>query len=101
MKKNVWYTISMNSVGYFEIQADDPKRATEFYTAVFEWEFIKDEVQPIDYWQIKNAGINGGLLKRPAKRPDSEQGTNAFVCSVQVEDFDKTAKIILDHGGIV
>jgi predicted enzyme related to lactoylglutathione lyase len=26
-------------------------------------------------------------------------GTNAFVCSVQVENFDKTSELILKNGG--
>ena len=91
----------MNTVGYFEIQVDNPEKAISFYSDVFEWEFFKDTAVPIDYWQIRTDTINGGLLKRPAKRPDSEQGTNAFVCSMQVEDFDKTAEKILKLGGIV
>jgi predicted enzyme related to lactoylglutathione lyase len=41
------------------------------------------------------------LLKRPAKTPPPEQGTNAYVCSMEVEDFDVMAKKILDNGGIV
>lgn len=92
----------MNTVGYFEIQADDPERAASFYTAIFGWHFFRDPaITTITYWQIQNAGINGGLLKRPAKRPDEEQGTNAFVCSVQVDDFDQIAEKIVARGGIV
>lgn len=30
-----------------------------------------------------------------------ESGTNAFVCSVQVENFDKTNQLILQNGGQV
>ncbi len=91
----------MNNVAYFEIQADDPEKALKFYSEIFGWKFTKQEGLPIDYWQVATDGSNGGLLKRPAKRPDPQQGTNAFVCSVQVEDFDETAKKILQHGGIV
>ena len=42
-----------------------------------------------------------GLLKRPAKTPPTQCGTNAFVCSVEVENFDETAKIIEQLGGVV
>ena len=45
--------------------------------------------------------IYGGLLKRPADIPPQQFGTNAFVCSVEVEDFDKTSEMILNSGGIV
>lgn len=89
----------MNTVGYFEIQSDDPASAVAFYTEVFGWRFEKEEQLPIEYYRIFDAGINGGLLKRPAKRPDSEQGTNAFTCSVHVDDFDKTADEIIKRGG--
>jgi len=91
----------MNEVGYFEIHANNPEEAIKFYTAVFDWEFFKDEMVPIEYWQIKTPGINGGLLKRPVASHSPEQGANAFVCSVQVEDFDKTAEKIMSAGGTV
>jgi uncharacterized protein len=90
-----------NTVSYFEIQADDCVRAVDFYGKVFDWEFTKEENLPVEYYRIKTDGMNGGLLKRPAPKPAQEQGTNAFVCSVQVEDFDSIAEKILQNGGIV
>jgi predicted enzyme related to lactoylglutathione lyase len=83
-----------NTVSYFEIQADDCVRAVDFYGKVFDWEFTKEENLPVEYYRIKTDGMNGGLLKRPAPKPAQEQGTNAFVCSVQVEDFDSIAEKI-------
>ena len=97
----------MNRVMHFEIQADDLARAIEFYTKVFDWNFQKWE-GALDYWFImtapresKELGINGGLQKRPAKTPSPEQGTNAFVCTVDVADFDATAAQIMAAGGTV
>jgi predicted enzyme related to lactoylglutathione lyase len=87
----------MNNVMYFEIQADDLEKAKEFYHSVFEWKFIKQEGMPIEYWRIETEGINGGLLKRPAPPPQS--GTNAFVNSMEVENFDATAEKISQNGG--
>ena len=49
----------------------------------------------------KEPGINGGLLPRPCPPPQPEQGTNAWVGTVQVENFDATAKKILAAGGKV
>ena len=89
----------MNTVGYFEIQANEPEKAIEFYTNVFDWKFVKETNLPIDYRRIENAGINGGLLARPAKTPPAEQGTNAYICSIKVADFDATAELILENGG--
>ncbi len=89
----------MNTIGYFEIQSSDPARDIKFYEMVFGWKFIKEEFVPIEYFRIETNGINGGLLKRPAKVPPTESGTNAFTCSVLVKSFDQTAKLILEHGG--
>ena len=89
----------MNTIGYFEIQSSDPKREITFYEKVFGWRFIREEFVPIEYYRIETNSINGGLLKRPAKAPPTESGTNAFVCSIQVKSFDNTSKLILKNGG--
>jgi len=61
-----------------------------------------------NYWGVmtapkdsKDPGINGGLLKRPCPPPKPEQGTNAFTCTVQVDNFDEIAKKIENAGGKV
>lgn len=89
----------MNTIGYFEIQSSNPGRDIQFYQTVFGWKFIKEEFVTIEYYRIETNSINGGLLKRPAKIPTTESGTNAFVCSVQVENFDMTSELILQNGG--
>lgn len=86
---------------YFEIQADNPRRAVDFYSKVFGWKFDEVKGLPIPYWRIETGGSRGGLLQRPAKTPPPECGTNAFVCSLEVEKFDATAKTIEQAGGIV
>ena len=89
----------MNGHFYFEIQAGDIHRAAEFYKAVFGWKFEKVFGLPIEYWRIETGEASGGLLKRPAQPPPPECGTNAFVCSIEVENFDETAQEIVNHGG--
>ena len=91
----------MNSPAYFEIQVEDPQRAIGFYTAAFGWTFTKAAGLPIDYWRIQAENMGGGLLKRPAPAPPSRSGTNAYVCSMEVKDFDATAKLVLKNGGHV
>lgn len=91
----------MNTVGYFEIQSSDTKRDIKFYETVFGWKFFKEEFVPIEYYRIETNSINGGLLKRPAKVPPTESGTNAFVCSIRVDSFDATCDLILKNGGQV
>jgi uncharacterized protein len=90
----------MNSPVYFEIQAEQPAMAVDFYKEVFGWAFEKDEHLPIEYYRITTEGIRGAILKRPVKTPPMEFGTNAFTCSMEVKDFDATAKKILALGGI-
>ncbi len=91
--------MSFNTIAYFEIQSSDPEREISFYKTVFGWNFIKEEGLLIEYYRIKTNGIHGGLLKRPANVPPNECGTNAFTCSLQVENFDKTSNSILKSGG--
>jgi predicted enzyme related to lactoylglutathione lyase len=91
----------MNNPAYFEIQTDEPEKAKEFYSSVFGWKFIRQEGLPIEYWHIQTEGINGGLLKRPAAVPPPQSRTNAYICSMEVEDFDATAEKILKNGGQV
>ena len=88
----------MNAPSYFEIQADDTSRAVTFYRE-FWVDFYKAEGLPIEYWRIETEGPRGGLLKRPAKTPPPQHGTNAFVCSMEVVNFDATAAKILSAGG--
>lgn len=91
----------MNAPSYFEIQADNPTRAVEFYQTIFGWTFTRAEGLPVEYWRIDTDGPRGGLLQRPVNAPAPEQGTNAFVCSMEVTNFDATAKRIADAGGSV
>ena len=91
----------MNHVSYFEIQSSNPSRDVEFYSKVFKWNFTKEEMLPIEYYRIETPGMHGGLLKRPAEIPPHAYGTNAYVCSIQVENFDATAGLITKNGGIV
>lgn len=93
--------MKVNTIGYFEIQSSNPEREIKFYNSLFGWVFTKDEGLPIEYFRIDTNSINGGLLKRPTNIPPQEFGTNAYVCSVQVDNFDKVSEQILGLGGKV
>jgi hypothetical protein len=92
---------------HFEIQADDVERAKAFYAAAFGWTFTDfGHIAGDVYWGITTGpadqpGIDGGLLRRPAPVPAGGAGTNAYVCTMGVEDFDATAAAILAAGGQV
>jgi len=57
----------MPRVIHFDIPADNPARAVDFYKKVFDWKFDKWP-SPTDYWLITTGkgepGIDGGMLKR-------------------------------------
>jgi predicted enzyme related to lactoylglutathione lyase len=91
----------MNNIIYFEIQSSEPSREIKFYETVFGWKFTKEEFAPIEYYSISTEGINGGLMKRLAEVPSAEMGTNAYTCSAEVDDFDRTSELILKNGGQV
>ena len=92
---------------HFEIQAEDVDRAKAFYGAAFGWEFQDySEFTGSTYWGIVTGpegtpGIDGGLLQRPAPAPPDGQGTNAYVVTMQVDDYDAVERRILDAGGRV
>lgn len=95
----------MSRVVHFEIQAEDVERAKAFYADVFGWTY-EDYSQMVGspYFGIVTGsgdepGINGGLLPRPAATPGEGQGTNAFVCTMGVGDYDVTEQKILEAGG--
>lgn len=94
-------------VVHFEIQADDLDRARAFYAEALGWGFEDyTAVMGTAYFGIITGeegtpGINGGIMTRPAATPGREQGTNAYVCTVQVDDFDATQEAILAAGGEV
>jgi predicted enzyme related to lactoylglutathione lyase len=94
-------------VVHFEIQADDLERAKAFYAEAFGWTFTDwSAVTGSPYFGVTTGaegtpGIDGGLLQRPVAAPGPEQGTNAFVCTVEVDDFDAVAARIVGAGGQV
>ncbi|MDX1450606.1 MAG: VOC family protein [Acidimicrobiia bacterium] len=92
---------------HFEILVDDVERAKAFYSEVFGWTFEDySSVTGSTYFGVVTGddaepGINGGLLPRPAPAPAPEQGPNAYVCTMGVEDYDTIEEKILGAGGTV
>lgn len=77
---------------HFEIHADDPARAENFYTSLFGWKFEKIADEPMAYWYIVTGedgrGINGGMHQRRGPRPQDGQAVIGFVCTMDVDDLD-------------
>jgi predicted enzyme related to lactoylglutathione lyase len=82
---------------HFEIPADNPRRAIDFYSKVFGWKFQKWE-GPMDYWLITTGettepGINGGLLQR--QHPEQP-----CVNTVTVANLDESLAVVESSGGV-
>ena len=80
---------------HFEIPAENPERAINFYSTVFGWKFDK-WAGPTDYWLITTGssgpGINGGLLPR---RDPSQPCVN----TIEVANVEEKVKTVESHGG--
>jgi uncharacterized protein len=87
----------MPRVIHFELPADNPDRAAEFYRQVFGWNFTKWQ-GPQDYWLITTGtgtpGIDGGMLRR------SHPGAGT-VNTIDVASLDEAAGRIQTAGGKV
>lgn len=94
----------MSRVVHFEVHAENPDRAAQFYSELFGWQFQK-WAGPIEYWMIMtgegNEGINGGLIRRHGAGPPPGQPLNAFSCTVDVADLDASLAKSLTLGATV
>lgn len=93
----------MPRVVHFEIHAGEPEHAINFYEKAFGWSFQKWE-GPMEYWLIvtgpdDKSGINGGLVRRRGELDG--QAVTAYVCTVDVEEIDKSIATVEQHGGSI
>jgi predicted enzyme related to lactoylglutathione lyase len=85
----------MNRPVHFEIPAENPENAIEFYKTVFDWKF---ELWggPMEYWTIRTGdgqpGIDGGLMRR---RDPAQPCVN----TMEVENLDATIGVVEGAGG--
>lgn len=86
----------MNRPVHFEIPAEDPGRAIQFYEKVFGWKFERWN-GPMEYWTISTGesqpGINGGLMTR---RDPAQPCVN----TMGVADLDAATTVIEAAGGL-
>jgi len=88
----------MPRVIHFEINVDNPERASKFYSDTFGWQFQKWG-GPSEYWMVNTGadsqpGINGGMLKRP--HPGA-----ATVNTIGVASVDDSIAAVTKNGGKV
>ena len=83
---------------HFEIPAENPQRAIDFYSKLFGWKFSKWD-GPMDYWIINTGeesepGINGGLM--PRRDPNQP-----CVNTIGVANLDESIAAALAGGGVI
>ena len=88
----------MGKVVHFEITADDPDRAAEFYRKAFGWK-IEDWGGPSKYLLVTTgpadeAGINGAITER-------QEHLQPVINSIDVESFERGAEAVKQAGGEV
>ena len=93
----------MPRVVHFEIHADDPQRAVNFYQDIFGWQINKWE-GPEDYWLVitgpdNEPGINGAILRRHG--PVNGDAVIAYICTIDVPSVDDVTAKITAHGGTI
>ena len=86
----------MGRVIHFEITADDPERAAEFYRKVFGWK-INNWGGPEPYWLAETGdrsqpGIDGAIMHR-------HEGGTKVINTVEVESWEQAAEAITAAGG--
>ncbi len=85
----------MPKIIHFEIPAENPERAIEFYSKVFGWKIEKWEGE-YDYWLVEageedEPGINGAIM------PKESGSTISDV--INVDSYDDFARKIVAEGG--
>ena len=89
----------MPRVIHFELTADDPERATQFYSKVFGWQIQKWD-GPQDYWLITTGeagtlGIDGAIMRRG-------DFSAPVINTIDVPSVDEfVAKITANGGSVV
>ena len=89
---------------HFEIHAEDPERAIDFYEMVLGWTFKRFGDR--DYWLIATGnsdqpGINGGLVRRQGPAPAAQAPITGFVCTMEVKDLTTFEHAVVNAGGSV
>lgn len=86
----------MPRVVHFDLSADDPDRAIQFYQNVFGWKIEKWK-GPLDYWLVytgdsEEFGIDGSIVKRT-----NPSYTTANI--IHVPSVDECAARVKQNGG--
>jgi len=84
----------MSRVVLFELNSQDPERASSFYSSVFGWQVAEPNwgYREVATGSDNKPGINGGISLGPADYP---HGTRMVI---EVDSIDETIKAAVDQG---
>ena len=93
----------MGRVIHFEIHAEDPERASQFYRDSFGWTINKWD-GPWEYWLVgtgpdSEPGIDGAIVRRQG--PIDGSAVTSYVCTIDVSDLNSSIAAVEAHGGTV
>lgn len=93
---------SMPNIAYFEVPADDVKRAKKFYAEILGWEFIPSQVPniPVEYWNISTGKSGKDTLNMGGLYQRKEQSSRILMYAV-VDDIDTILEKVEKLGGKV
>ncbi len=90
-----------NPVIYFEIPVNDIDRAIQFYKAVFDFDFEKENIDHNEMalfpFNHEKSGISGALAKGEIYKPTMD----GVVIYFQTENIDETLKLATSNSGQV
>jgi predicted enzyme related to lactoylglutathione lyase len=103
--KSLGSWVSLDKVIFFEIPADNPKRAREFYRTTFGWKM--NEIPEMHYTQIGTVDAEGMGVRGVPKQPGAINGglversdpVNNPVIYIRVDNIDQAAANIEQNGG--
>lgn len=88
---------------HFEIHAEDPQRAVDFYSTVFGWTSEDwSGFAGMAYFGIRTGegpGIDGAIMQRQGANMEVGGPVAGAVITMGVADYDQTAREILAAGG--
>ncbi|KAH8659951.1 Glyoxalase/Bleomycin resistance protein/Dihydroxybiphenyl dioxygenase [Xylariales sp. PMI_506] len=103
---STWKQPKYGAPCWMGIPATDVKRASDFYAAVFNWEFTPpSDEHPTEEVQMftfrPDVELSGGFLKTPNEQGLLKPGRSGVWMSWLVEDLDTTAALVEKAGGKV
>jgi len=80
----------MPTIVHFDISADDPQRAKNFYEELFDWK-MQAIPGPIEYYLIETTGLDGqaGVGGGMAKRNKADDKITNFIGVNSVDEYIK------------